>query len=131
MLRRKRAKDNFEKGNEEKASAHFVQRNHSKNKGKPKQPAFNAKQNTAFKKKKKDKTELPCFACGELGHFAKDCLERADKKEKKKVNLMNGSSPDDGYGNFPTVLLVFQSPSWWVDTGTNIHICTDISLFSS
>jgi hypothetical protein len=30
------AKDNIEKGNEKKSSAHFVQRNHSKNKGKPK-----------------------------------------------------------------------------------------------
>jgi hypothetical protein len=58
-----RAKDNIEKGNKEKSSAHFVQRNHGKNKRKPNQPAFNAKQNTAFKKKKKkDKAELPCFA---------------------------------------------------------------------
>jgi hypothetical protein len=38
-----RAKDNIEKGNGEKARVHFVQRNHGKNKGKPKQPAFNAK----------------------------------------------------------------------------------------
>jgi hypothetical protein len=37
------AKDNIEKGNEEKTSVHFVQRNHGKNKEKPKQPAFNAK----------------------------------------------------------------------------------------
>jgi hypothetical protein len=101
--------------------------NHGKNKGKPKQPAFNAKQNTVFKKKK-DKAELPCFTCGELGHFAKDCLERADKKEKKKVNLMTTSSADDGYGNFPTVLSVFQS-----QVGGLIHVliftCVLISLY--
>jgi hypothetical protein len=37
-----------------------------------------------------------------------------------------------GYGNLlPTVLSVCQSPEWWPDTGANIHVCTDISLFSS
>jgi len=41
------------------------------------------------------------------------------------------SNIDDRYGNSPTALSVFQSPSWWVDTGANIHVCADISLFSS
>jgi hypothetical protein len=31
----------------------------------------------------------------------------------------------------PTVLSVCYSPDWWVDTGANIHMCVDISLFSS
>jgi hypothetical protein len=36
------------------------------------------------------------------------------------------------YGNhLPTVLLVCHSPEWWADTGANIHVCADISLFSS
>jgi hypothetical protein len=26
---------------------------------------------------------------------------------------------------------MFQSPSWWVNTGANIHVCADILLFSS
>jgi hypothetical protein len=69
--------------------------------------------------------------CGELGHFTKDCPKRADKKEKKKVNLVTASSANDGYSNFPTVLSVFQSSSWWVDTGANIHVCAYIFLFSS
>jgi len=37
-----------------------------------------------------------------------------------------------GYGNYlPTVLSVCLSPDWWVDTGANIRVCADISLFSS
>jgi hypothetical protein len=37
-----------------------------------------------------------------------------------------------GYGNFlPTVLSVCSSPEWWIDTGVNIHVCADISMFSS
>jgi hypothetical protein len=35
-----------------------------------------------------------------------------------------------GYGNLlPIVLSVCQSPEWWADTGANIHVCADISLF--
>ena len=35
-----------------------------------------------------------------------------------------------GYGNLlPIVLSVFCSPEWWVDTGANIHVCADASLF--
>jgi hypothetical protein len=34
------------------------------------------------------------------------------------------------YGNIlPTVLSVYHSPEWWIDTGANIHVCADISLF--
>jgi hypothetical protein len=81
----------------------------AKNKGKNK--PFNAKSTTTFKKKK-DKAELPCFTCGELGHFSKECLERVDHKGKKKnVDLVTTSNADDGYGNLPTVLSVFQSPN--------------------
>ena len=44
---------------------------------------------------------------------------------------MTTRNANDGYGSLPTVLSVFQSPSWWVDTGANIHVCADISMFSS
>jgi hypothetical protein len=41
------------------------------------------------------------------------------------------ASNTDGYGNLFTVLLVFQSPSWWIDMGANVHVCADISVFTS
>jgi hypothetical protein len=37
-----------------------------------------------------------------------------------------------GYGKFlPTILLVFQPTEWWVDMGANVHVCADISMFTS
>jgi len=63
-----RAKDKIEKENKGHLSADFIQRNSlGKNKGKNK--SLNAKSTTTFKKKK-DKAELPCFTCGELGRFS-------------------------------------------------------------
>jgi hypothetical protein len=38
---------------------------------------------------------------------------------------------DVGYGIFPTILSVCHSPEWWINTGDNIHVCADISIFSS
>jgi hypothetical protein len=109
---------------------HFVQRNFKgKNKGKGNQQPFNAKATTTFKKKKKNMSEMFCFTCGELEHFAKDCPKHTDCKEKK-VNLVTATNADDGYCSIPTVFLVFQSPSWWLYTGANIHVCADVSLFS-
>ena len=37
-----------------------------------------------------------------------------------------------GYGNYlPTVFSVYHSPEWWMDTRANVHVCANISLFSS
>jgi hypothetical protein len=41
------------------------------------------------------------------------------------------ASNTDGYGNFFTVLLVFQYPCWWTDMGANVYVCADISMFTS
>jgi hypothetical protein len=36
-----------------------------------------------------------------------------------------------GYGNLPYVLSVFKSITWWLDSGANVHVCSNASLFSS
>jgi hypothetical protein len=38
---------------------------------------------------------------------------------------------DLGYGILPVVLSVCHSPNWWIDTGANVPVCFDISMFSS
>jgi hypothetical protein len=35
-----------------------------------------------------------------------------------------------GYGNLPYVRSVFQSTTWWLDTGANVPVGSDTSLFS-
>ena len=32
---------------------------------------------------------------------------------------------------FPSIFSVCHSPDWWIDTGANVHVCSDISMFSS
>jgi hypothetical protein len=52
---------------------------------------------------------------------------------KKSANMVIGETAGTSrYGNIlPTILLVCHSPEWWIDTSANIHVCADISLFSS
>jgi hypothetical protein len=131
-----RAKDTTEKG-QGHTTTNFVHKGKpsGNNKGNFK-PSFNKPiKTTTFKKKKKpnrDKSDLTCFTCGEPGHFSKDCPNRADRigKKAKTVNVMTAGSTD-GYGNLFTVLSVFQSPSSWIDMGANVHVCADISMFTS
>jgi hypothetical protein len=44
------------------------------------------------------------------------------------TNVGDGTS---GYGNLPLVLLVFQSTTWWLDSGANVYVCSNAFLFSS
>jgi hypothetical protein len=45
--------------------------------------------------------------------------------------VIASNEEDKGYGNLPFIFSVFRSPSWWLDTGANVHVCSDINLFSS
>ena len=84
-------------------------------------------------KKKFNKGELECYACGKPGHFSKDFPERVDRRGKtssKTVNMVTASNTD-GYDNLPIVLSVLQSSSLWIDSGLNVHVCVDVSFLTS
>ena len=68
--------------------------------------------------------------CTSTEHFAAKCPNRKGNDSANMVISEPGGT--SRYGNLlPTVLSVFCSPEWWVDTGANIHVCVDASLFSS
>jgi hypothetical protein len=133
-----RAKDSHGKGVKGTSMANMVRRknfNSHKPKGKN-----GVQQNTDFKKKgkktfKKNKKGDGCFTCGSEEHWANKCPNKYKKpgQDSKSANMIvsNNESGASGYVNLFTVFLVCQSTDWWVDTGANIHVCADISLFSS
>ena len=51
----------------------------------------------------------------------------------KSANVVIGDTDmrESRYGIFPTILSVFQSPDWLIDTGANVHVCADAFIFSS
>jgi hypothetical protein len=94
------------------------------------------KQTTTFNKKKKNKEDEDCFMCGSPDHWAKkfpNHKERKPQPKQKTSNMVVSSSGGEtsGYGNLSYILLVFQSTTWWFDSGANVHMCSDASLFSS
>ena len=119
-----RAKDAPPTAPKGQSSANMTQQTRKKNqKGKGK-----AAQTTQFKKKKMN----ICFICG---HFAKKCKNRKGKKNQPGQKSANVTirNPNGGsrYGNLPSIFSTCQSNDWWIDIGVNIHVCTDISTFSS
>nr|CAE04807.2 OSJNBb0022P19.2 [Oryza sativa Japonica Group] len=128
-----RAKDVRGKKVEGGSSANKVQKknphaSHNNKKVKPDvKPDVKPNAATNFKKKGKGKAKGDCFVCGKSGHWAKDCPERKDRKSANMVISEGGGT--SGYGKIlPTVLSVFHSPDWWVDTGANIHVRRGSSL---
>jgi hypothetical protein len=110
---------------------------YDKGKGKSKQNQNNnkSKQTTTFKKKKKNKEDEGCFVCRSPSHWVKkcpNCKERKPQPEQKTSNMVVSSTGGgtSGYGNLPYVLSVFPSTTWWLDSGVNVNVCSDASLFS-
>jgi hypothetical protein len=60
-------------------------------------------------------------------------FDKRHGKSSKTANVVIGDAEmkDSGYGILPTVLSVCHSPNWWIDTGANVHVCSDISMFLS
>jgi hypothetical protein len=133
---RVKAKDNHGKGLETSAD-NMVQRknnNASRNKKKKNKQENNSKpkQTTNFKKKKNKDGD--CFVYGTEEHWTSACPDRKFKREKKAANMVVSETEGgaSGYGNsIPIVLSVCHSLEWWMDTGANINVCADASLFSS
>ena len=112
-------------------NANVIEKRYGKN-----NKGFKPKKTTSFKKKteKKDMRNITCFVCGKNGHMAKDCHFHKSKDgvqpKKKAINVIIGEASTGGYGNPPVVFSACQSTDWWVDTGANVHVCSDIFLFS-
>jgi hypothetical protein len=83
--------------------------------------------------KKKRKPGGACYTCGSPDHFATKCPDHKDHKAPKTaIMVVSEGGETTGYGNFlPIVLSMCSSPEWWIDTGANIHVGADISMFSS
>jgi hypothetical protein len=66
--------------------------------------------------------------CGESGHIARKCRNRKGKKGdgQKTVNV---AIVDAGY--VPQIFLACQSIDCWLNIGANVHVCSDLNLFSS
>ena len=101
-------------------------------------------------KAKKPKANKPCWSCGQVGHWSKDCPVKKAKKTNVEaqantvlgttggpvVNMVVGeavaSETDNGYVTYnPVLLSTYSSHEWLIDTGANVHICADITLFVS
>ena len=112
-----RAKDTHGKGIIGASGANFVQKNNShKNKKKPPQNQTKTKQTTMFEKKG------VFFVCESPNHFDFQCPNR---KGKKSANMIiSEAEGTSGYNDLLlTVLSIFCSSEWWVDTRANIHVC--------
>jgi len=138
-----RAKDTRARVAEVGSSAHMVQKKNyqpnkpkynkkkSEGKGKP-DGKFKPSHSTNFKKKKGS-----CHVCGDPNHWDPRCPIRHELQQLQNsgktanVVIADTEMKDTGYGIVPTILSVCHSPEWLIDTGANVHVCADASMFSS
>ncbi|KAK4405931.1 Retrovirus-related Pol polyprotein from transposon TNT 1-94 [Sesamum angolense] len=90
-------------------------------------------------KNKKPKANKPCWNCGQVGHWAKLCPNKNAKTGQAVVNMVVGGSSSastsgatEGYVSVqPELLTIYEPCDWLIDTGANVHVCADKSLFVS
>ncbi|KAL2230679.1 UNVERIFIED_CONTAM: Retrovirus-related Pol polyprotein from transposon TNT 1-94 [Sesamum indicum] len=111
--------------------------------GKPKVNKINTNSKAINKSKasknKKPKANRPCWNCGQVGHWAKLCPNKKTKTGQAVVNMVVGGSSGastlgatDGYVSVqPELLTIYEPYDWLIDTGANVHVCADKSLFVS
>ena len=124
---------------EYQAKAHVV-----KNLSKPKlkifkknnynKPNFNKSRGKNNNQKRFEST--PCWVCGKTNHKAKYCFHKKGQALELQTNVVsmgiNSSIPTERYYvNGFELNVVCNSNNWWIDSGSNIHVCTDRSLFSN
>ncbi|XP_050895642.1 uncharacterized protein LOC127102304 [Lathyrus oleraceus] len=70
-----------------------------------------------------DKSQIKCFNCNKIGHYASEC--RFSKKVVEKANFVEEKSGEE------TLLLACQNQvkekrnKWYLDTGASNHMCGD------
>jgi hypothetical protein len=88
-----------------------------------------------FKKKNKD---VGCFVCGSTDHIGQVRVQTANLskkrnqfKRRKQQTWLLARLEKEHQGMVIFYLLFFECVihQWWADTGANIHVCADISLF--
>ncbi|KAL0340533.1 UNVERIFIED_CONTAM: Retrovirus-related Pol polyprotein from transposon TNT 1-94 [Sesamum radiatum] len=74
-----------------------------------------------------------------VGHWAKLCPNKKAKTRQAVVNMVVGGSSGastsgamEGYVSVqPELLTIYEPCDWLIDTGANVHVCADKSLFVS